>query len=285
MLRMFVSETQSDWDLYLPRSLREGPVLPLDLAFLNTKNKWKSNEVAEYRRRLYLSLRDTRRLVERQLLKAQERHGRRLEDQNEVTFEEGDAVWVYQYFRARRGERKTKKLAFSWHGSYRITGKLGDNTYIVAIPNHPDRVVSINVNRLKRFAGRWSRPFPLEVPTGVESRPDAGDDGPLSVDDLPTTSFVERLTLGGEETAFSGISCPIVDILAKRVKRRQKQYLVLTATYETLWRSASSLLPEFAILVNNFESELAKEKGWPEPRRSARLAEANAAVDEDELLF
>lgn len=25
-----------------------------------------------------------------------------------------------------------------------------------------------------------------------------------------------------------------------------------------------SLLPEFAILVNNFESELCKEKGWPE---------------------
>ncbi|KAE8995142.1 hypothetical protein PR001_g15390 [Phytophthora rubi] len=305
MLRMFVSETQSDWDLYLPRVLfayrtsyhealgdspffslyGRDPVLPLDLAFLNTKNEWKSNEVAEYRRRLYLSLRDTRRLVERQLLKAQERHGRRLENQSEVTFEEGDAVWVYQYFRARRGERKTKKLAFSWHGPYRIVGKLGDNTYKVAIPNHPDRVVSINVNRLKRFAGRWSRPFPSEVPTGVESRPDADDNGPLSVGDLPATSFVERLTLGGEETTFSGVTSPIVDILAKRVKRRQKQYLVLTAAYETLWRSASSILPEFAILVNNFESELAKEKGWPKPRRSARLAEANAAVDEDELLF
>ncbi|KAE9341073.1 hypothetical protein PF008_g10813 [Phytophthora fragariae] len=115
MLRMFVSETQSDWDLYLPRVLfayrtsyhealgdspffslyGRDPVLPLDLAFLNTKNEWKSNEVTEYRRRLYLSLRDTRRLVERQLLKAQERHGRRLEDPNEVAFEEGDAVWVY----------------------------------------------------------------------------------------------------------------------------------------------------------------------------------------------
>ncbi|KAE9268853.1 hypothetical protein PR003_g31311 [Phytophthora rubi] len=251
---MFVSDTQSDWDPYLPRVLfayrtsyhealgdsplfslyGRDPVLSLDLAFLNTKHEWKSNEVAEYRRRLYLSLRDTRRLVKRQLLKAQKRHGRRLENQSEVAFEEGDAVWVYQYFRARRGERKTKKLAFSWHGPYRIVGKIGDNTYKVAIPNHPDRVVSINVNRLKRVAGRWSRPFPSEVPTGVESRPDADADGPLSVDDLPTTSFVERLTLGGEGTVFSGVSCPIVDILAKRVKRRQKQYLVLTATYETL---------------------------------------------------
>ncbi|KAE8909760.1 hypothetical protein PF001_g4671 [Phytophthora fragariae] len=305
MLRMFVSETQSDWDLYLPRVLfayrtsyhealgdspffslyGRDPVLPLDLAFRNTKNEWKSNEVAEYRRRLYLSMRDTRRLVVRQLLKAQERHCRRLEGQSEVTFDEGEAVWVYQYFRARRGERKTKKLAFSWHGPYRVVGKLGDNTYKIAIPNHPDRVVTVNVNRLKRFVGRWSRPFPTEVPVGVETRPDADDAGPLSVEDLPTTSFVERLTLGGEETAFSGVSCPIVDILAKRVKGRQKQYLVLTASYETLWRPASSLLPEFTILLNAFEDELGKERGWPEPRRSARLAEANATVDEDELLF
>ncbi|KAE8899714.1 hypothetical protein PF003_g16089 [Phytophthora fragariae] len=59
MLRMFVSETQSDWDLYLPRVLfayrtsyhealgdspffslyGRDPVLPLDLAFLNTKKR------------------------------------------------------------------------------------------------------------------------------------------------------------------------------------------------------------------------------------------------------
>ncbi|KAE9136892.1 hypothetical protein PF010_g1514 [Phytophthora fragariae] len=121
MLRLFVNETQTDWDLYLPRvlfayrtsyheALRDSPffslygrdpVLPLDLAFLNTSNEWKSNEVASYRCRLFLSLRDTRRMVERQLIKAQDRHARRLEGQTEAKFEEGDPVWVYQYFRAR----------------------------------------------------------------------------------------------------------------------------------------------------------------------------------------
>ncbi|KAK1947079.1 hypothetical protein P3T76_001089 [Phytophthora citrophthora] len=54
----------------------------------------------------------------------------------------------------RRGERTTKKLAFSWHGPYRIVSAVGENTYRVAIPSHPNRVVSINVNRLKRFQGR-----------------------------------------------------------------------------------------------------------------------------------
>ncbi|POM66093.1 GapPol Polyprotein [Phytophthora palmivora] len=78
-------ESQDDWDLYLPRILfayrtsyhealgdsplfsvyGHDPVLPLDLAFLNASSQWKSNEVATYRHRLYLSLRDTRRLVEK----------------------------------------------------------------------------------------------------------------------------------------------------------------------------------------------------------------------------
>ncbi|KAE8905940.1 hypothetical protein PF006_g10126 [Phytophthora fragariae] len=305
MLRMFVSEAQSDWDLYLPRVLfayrtsyhdslgdtpffslyGRDPVLPLDLAFLNTKNDWKSNEVAEYRRKLYLSMRDTRRLVERQLLKAQDRNARRRSDQVAIEFNEGDAVWVYQYFRARRGEKKTKKLSFSWHGPYRDVGQLGENTYKIAIPSHPDRVESVNVNRLKKFAGRWSRPFPNEVPAGVERQPDADDTGPLSVDDLPTTSFVECLTLGGEETVFSGVTNPIVEVLAKRVKGRQEQYLVLTASYETCWRPTSSLLPDYAPLIEIYEDERRTAGGWSELRRSARLVDANATVDEDELLF
>ncbi|KAJ8531661.1 hypothetical protein ON010_g14301 [Phytophthora cinnamomi] len=209
----------------------------------------------------------------------------RREDQVAVEFREGDAVWVYQYFRARRGERKTKKLTFSWHGPYRVVGRLGDNTYKIGIPNYPDRVVSVNVNRLKKFAGRWSRPFLIEVPDGVTSEPSADDAGPLTVDDLPTTSFVERLTLGGEETAFSGVSNPIVEILDKRVKGRQQQYLVLTASYETCWRSTTPLLPDYSVLIDAFEDEQRKAKGWFELRKSARLAEGNATADEDEFLF
>ncbi|KAE8959060.1 hypothetical protein PR003_g16250 [Phytophthora rubi] len=107
------------------------------------------------------------------------------------------------------------------------------------------------------------------------------------MDDLPTTSFVERLTLGGEETALSGVTSPIVEVLAKRIRRRQEQYLVLTASYETCWRPKPTLLPEYADLIRVYENERRKEGGWPELRRSARLSGANATVDEDEdeLLF
>ncbi|KAG3027740.1 hypothetical protein PC121_g5850 [Phytophthora cactorum] len=145
MLRMFVEEAQQVWDLYLPRMLfvyrtsdhealgdspffslyGRDPILSLDLTFSNTSNDWKSSEVAAYRRKLFLSLRDSRRMVERQLLNAQDRQERRLDGQVEVQCEVSDAVWIYQYFRARRGERKMEKLAFSWHGPYRLVGRLG----------------------------------------------------------------------------------------------------------------------------------------------------------------
>ncbi|KAE8989325.1 hypothetical protein PR001_g21805 [Phytophthora rubi] len=115
--------------------------------------------------------------------------------------------------------------------------------------------------KLKKFTGCWSRPFPNEVPSGVERQPDADDAGPLSMDDLSTTSFIERLTLGGEETAFSGASSPIVEVLAKRIRRRQEQYLVLTASYETCWCPTSTLLPEYAELIRVYESERRKEGG------------------------
>ncbi|GMF21930.1 unnamed protein product [Phytophthora fragariaefolia] len=113
MLKMHVSEARTDWGLYLSsvlfayrtsyhEALGDTPffslygwdlVLPLDVAFLNLGKKWESNEVAQYRRELHRSLRDSLKLVERQLLKAQARHERRLASQVEVSYDIGDPVW------------------------------------------------------------------------------------------------------------------------------------------------------------------------------------------------
>ncbi|ETM47977.1 hypothetical protein L914_07435, partial [Phytophthora nicotianae] len=305
MLRMFVNETQTDWDVYLPRVLfayrtayHEGlgdtpffslygrdPMLPIDLAFLNTGKEWKSNEVAVYRRKLYHSLKDSRRLVERQLLKAQDRHEKRLDKQVKVSYAGGEAVWVYQYFRARVGECRTKKLAFSRHGPYCVVGQVGENAYKIAIPAHPNKIMTVNVNRLKRFKGRWSRPYADEVPSDVGGDESDEGTGPLEMNDLPPTSFVERLSIGGEETAFSGVSSPIVDIVAKKVEKRELQYLVLTATYETFWLSRTALAPEFGTLIRAFEDADRKKRCLPELRRNARLVDANADVDDAEMMF
>ncbi|KAG4051109.1 hypothetical protein PC123_g13664 [Phytophthora cactorum] len=92
-------------------------------------------------------------------------------------------------------------------------------------------------------------------------------------------------SVGGEETAFSGVSSPIVDIVAKRIEARELQYLVLTATYETFWLSRAALAPEFGTLIRAFEDADRKKHGLPELRRNARLVEANADVDDAEVLF
>ncbi|ETI46435.1 hypothetical protein F442_09110 [Phytophthora nicotianae P10297] len=296
MLRLLVRESHDDWDLLLPRVLfayrtsfhealhdspffslyGRDPVLPLDLAFLNTNSDWKSNEVASFRRRLFLFLRDTRRMG---------RPEKRLDAQKAVTFEEGGPVWVYQYFRALRGERRIKKLAFAWHGPYRKVRTVGENAYRIAIPSYPNKVVTVNVNRFKKFNGRWSRPFPSNVSDGIEMKPKDDDEGHLLEEDLPSPSYVERLSIGGEETAITGGDYHVVDILARRRKDREVQYPVLLATYETLWRSKSTLLSTYGPMIQVFEDARRKEDGLSELCRSARLTVANAAVYEEELFF
>ncbi|KAG2997503.1 hypothetical protein PC121_g20619 [Phytophthora cactorum] len=77
-----------------------------------------------------------------------------------------------------------------------------------------------------------SRPFPTEVPEGVESQPNTEIEGPLTEAVLSFTSYVERFDTGGEETAFSGVGNAAVDVLVKRIARGEEQYLVLTPTYE-----------------------------------------------------
>ncbi|KAE9289888.1 hypothetical protein PF008_g25778 [Phytophthora fragariae] len=188
-------------------------------------------------------MRDSRHLVERQLIKAQDRHEQRLRDQVEVNFEIGEQVWVYQFFRAKRGENRTKKLAFSWHGPYRVLDKVGENAYRIDIPSHPNKVVTVNVNRFKKFRGRWTRPFMDEIPEGIVEEEAEGEDGPLEETDLPPSSYTERLTLGAEDTAVVGTETPLLEVVAKRVVNRAAEYLVLTANYETFWLPRAALIP------------------------------------------
>ncbi|KAG3119392.1 hypothetical protein PI125_g2094 [Phytophthora idaei] len=60
-----------------------------------------------------------------------------------------------------------------------------------------------------------------DVPGEVDAPTISGSEGPLNEDDLPETSFLERRTIGDEETAISGVNYPIMDIVAKRVEARQ----------------------------------------------------------------
>ncbi|OWZ19286.1 LOW QUALITY PROTEIN: hypothetical protein PHMEG_0006486 [Phytophthora megakarya] len=291
MLRMFVGETQEDWDMYLPRvlftyrtsdheALRDSsffslygrdPIVPLDLAFSNMSNTWKSNEVAASTRKLFLSMRtpDAWLIVNSLSLRVVTLDG--LRSLRKATLSGSTNNLELDV-------RKAKKLAFGWHGSYRVAGPIGENAYGMAIPSHPDQIVTVIVNRMKTYPGRMSRPFSHETSDGAD----------LYVELRETSRqliLLKRIVIGGEETAFTGVSNSVVNVLAKRKLNGVDPYLVLTASYEVCWRPTTTLLPTYKVLIDEFEDEECRASQWPELRRSARLVDANPAVDEDELLF
>ncbi|KAH9118625.1 hypothetical protein LEN26_011998, partial [Aphanomyces euteiches] len=217
MLKIFVNDHQTDWDTYLPRLLfayrmahhetlgdspyfclfGRDPTLPLDLAFLNSDPAWKSDDVPQYKRRLASSWKQTRKLVEEQLIRDKTKARSR--------------IWVYKYFSKSSDpdDHRTPKLATHWHGPYRVELKMGPNTYKIAIPTHPDKVVTVNVDRLKPFRGYYSRPYNEETPE---------DESPLeelTLDCLPRSSFIDRVDFGDGDIAYTSVDSPIHKIVDK----------------------------------------------------------------------
>ncbi|GMF43927.1 unnamed protein product [Phytophthora fragariaefolia] len=131
---------------------------------------------------------------------------------------------------------------------------------------------------------RACRPFTDEVPGGV-SNSEVGEEGPLLQDDLPPSSFAEDRRFGGNELVVMGVDETIVDILVRRVEKRALQYVVLTTNYKTAWVACSKLEPYYKKLVDAFEDSRRETEGLPSLRRSTRLADANAVVDDEDFLF
>ncbi|GMF25490.1 unnamed protein product [Phytophthora fragariaefolia] len=151
--------------------------------------------------------------------------------------EVGDPVWVFQAFRARQGEVRTKKLTHSWHGPYRTVARVNENVYPIDIPTHPRKTVTVNVNRMKKYRGKWTRPYVDEVPVGLGSEVEGGEVEPLAEVDLPPSRFAERLTLGGEYTIIAGVHAPLVEFVAKKggllgFWRKVVQEVLLTASVD-----------------------------------------------------
>ncbi|KAH9085199.1 hypothetical protein LEN26_020572, partial [Aphanomyces euteiches] len=194
MLKIFVNDHHTDSDIYLPRLLLayrtsyqetlgdspyfclfgRGPTLPLDLAFLNSGPSWKSDDLPQYKRRQASSWRLTRSLVEKQLVAGQNKSARARTDRKPIEFEEQSSVWLYKYF-----------FKSNWHGPYRVHRRLGPNTYQIEVPTHPDKLVTVNVDRLKPFRGYYSRPYNDDAPQGDDEQDD------LTLDCLPNSSFVD----------------------------------------------------------------------------------------------
>ncbi|KAH9102196.1 hypothetical protein AeMF1_021191 [Aphanomyces euteiches] len=234
MMKMYVNSLQTDWDTYLPRLLwayrsayhetlndtpyfclfGRDPVQPLDLVCVNQDPAWKSDELPQWRRQQSALFRATRHLVEKQLIDGQYKTARTKSSQTKIEFEPADSVWVYQHF------RKTNDP-----DDKRIKSKQGDNTYRIYLPSHPDRIVLINVDRLKKFQGHWSRPNDDEIPSRLandendpsrsESDPELAD-AQLDSNLLPPASFVDRIQYSDGDVAYANTDSPLTEILNKR---------------------------------------------------------------------
>ncbi|KAF0705252.1 hypothetical protein AaE_014611 [Aphanomyces astaci] len=287
MLKIYVNDQQTDWDTYLPRLLfayrtshhetlgdspyfclfGRDPTLPLDLAFMNAEPSWKSDDLPQYTRRLAASWKETRNLVEQQLMNGQNKSARTKANQQPIEFGEQTAVWVYKYFAksTRPDDHRTTNLATHWHGPFRVERKMGPNTYKIDIPSHPDKMVTVNVDRLKPFRGYYSRPFDDEIPEVDE----ASDE--LSIDCLPSSSFVERVSFPDDDVAYSSTSSPIFRIVDRRrlPNSREKEYLVEHADGIKYWM-ADSKLAAYRSFVDDFETSRRMDMGLPPLRRSKR---------------
>ncbi|KAH9077974.1 hypothetical protein Ae201684P_019080 [Aphanomyces euteiches] len=294
------------------------PVQPLDQVFLNQDPLWKSDELPQWRRQQSALFQATRQLVENQLIEGQNKSARSRSDQSRVEFEPADSVWVYQNFRKTNDpdDKRIKKLAFDWHGPYRIFKKQGDNTYRIYLPSHPDRIVPINVDRIKKFQGYWSRPYDNDIPRRLAGKtneddvtnpgqplsdpaqlPDSnGDPDPseippepdpfdshLDPDFLPASSYVDKVDYPDGDLAYCNTTSPILEILDKRHTRgKEIQYLVRHVDENTYW-TPRSRLKEYASFVREYEDKKRAETGLPPLRRSKRLMEMDLSPEEPML--
>ncbi|KAH9096381.1 hypothetical protein LEN26_017527 [Aphanomyces euteiches] len=311
MMEMYVNSLQTDWDLYLPRLLwayrsayhetlgdspffclyGRDPVQPLDIVFANLDPSWKSDDLPQWRRHQSALFRTTRHLVEEQLIEGQNKSARYKASQVKTDFEPSDSVWVYQHFRKSSDpdDHRIKKLAYSWHGPYRIYKKQGDNTYRIYLPSHPDRIVPINVDRLKKSQGYWSRPYDDEIPPRLilegsnpieDTNPNLDDvvlpdldpmDAQLDSDMLPPSSFKDRITYSDGDLAYTNSSSPISEIIGKRRKPgKEIEYLVKHADDNLYW-TPRSRLGSYESFVEEYENQVRSEQGLPPLRRSGRL--------------
>ncbi|KAH9107635.1 hypothetical protein AeMF1_017069 [Aphanomyces euteiches] len=300
MLKIFVNDHHTDWDTYLPRLLfayrtshqetlgdspyfclfGRDPSLPLDLTFLNSGSTWKSDDLPQYKRRLASSWKQTRTLVERQLVVGQNKSAHSRTDRKPIEFEEQSSVWLYKYFSKSSdpSDNRSRKLATHWHGPYRVHRRLGPNTYQLEVPTHPDRLITVNVDRLKPFRGYYSRPYNDDVPN------DDTDLDDLTLDCLPRSSFVEQILFPDKDVAYTNSGSPIYRVVDKRraARTREADYLVEHVDGSKYWNPLSKL-SEYRTYIGDYESQLRMDRGLPPLRRSPRFRDLDLEPLNDTL--
>ncbi|KAH9087827.1 hypothetical protein LEN26_019791 [Aphanomyces euteiches] len=293
MLKIFVNDHHTDWDTYLPRLLfayrtsyqetlgdspyfclfGRDPTLPLDLAFLNSGPSWKS-DVNDHHT-------DWDTYLPRLLFAYRTSYQETLGDSPYCWPEQECPLQDRPQTHRIRGaivDPRIRKLATHWHGPYRVHRRLGPNTYQIEVPAHPDKLVTVNVDRLKPFRGYYSRPYNDDVPQGDDEQDN------LTLDCLPNSSFVDLVSFPDDDVAYTNSGSPIYRIVDKRREpgSRETDYLVEHVDGSKYWNPLSKL-SEYRSYVDNYESQLRMDRGLPPLRRSPRFRDLDIEPKNDTL--
>ena len=260
------------------------PTLPLDLSFLEGKVTVTDHNLCGKRRRMIRELMQIRNRVAEVMLEVQVKVDRLQSKRKTVEYGIGEPVWLYCYFRKLRDsdDDRVAKLATKWHGPYRVLQKMSDNVYKLNVPTHPKKEITVNVNRLKRYRGFWSKPFESEqVNDEVQ---EIGEEESITLDDLPANSFVKEIIYEDEEKVLSNVPEIIRKIVAKRVVDKRIQYLILTNDNDYIWRNKVEL-KRYKELIDTFEQEHSQKEQRQKLRRSKRVKDINLEAGQTRVYF
>ena len=261
---MYVEDHQKDWDIKINcvlfayrtafhETLKDSPFfvvygreprIPMDVRFLNPNKKIKKGSIEEYRRYVVSGWRRSRLMLANELMVAQAKlmssksNIRRIE----IEFTIGEPVWLYCYFRrANEDDERISKLAYKWHGPFRIISKISNNVYELDLSNGTrSSKILVNVNRLKKYQGFWSRPEE-DIDPDPHTFPNLSTDEALYYQ-LPRESFVSNTTRIGNDDVIINVIDKIVDKRTNKVNGRKTiQYFVLLKNGKYLWRSLDQL--------------------------------------------
>lgn len=201
-LSMYVSQDQTDWDVYIPSVLfayrvspsaatQETPFyllygrecrLPIDVNFLQPANV--STSVNEHRQRIVESVERSQNIARENIQKAQQKMKAQYDKYaKERQFVVGQKVWIYTP-KTKKG--LSRKLLHLWHGPYRLVEQMSPVHFFVRTENNSRAKFAVHVNRMKPYVSPDDRPI---------NPPDEEPDEPyLDISDIPEDSFDQDST-------------------------------------------------------------------------------------------
>ena len=245
-LSMYTSKDQLDWDVYLPQVLfayrvapsevtgespffllyGRDPRLPIDVELLPRQDP--SPSVLDHRERILRQVTFAQACAQENIQRAQAKMKKHYDKKSKpVPYRVGDQVWIFSPF-SKKG--LTRKLAYQFHGPYRIIERLSDVHFKVKLPSNRRICSTIHANRMKPFYN------PNDRPIGIPEDDDDVEEPYLEGDDLPPDSFQADKA----KDAPDGVPPPVQSDIYRAQKITKRRVIRGKPLYRIRWNGFSA---------------------------------------------